>query len=550
MPAAYSCLPGFSRRKGEFMNFSLIFKSMPMPVLALALPLAGAAAYGLLLLYNSFFVRWTRRPAELSRLWCKLPFFLILCVGAVISVSIWKYARGAAGQFYALTGSGWSGVLSPESGKNIQSALRIDAFGATSAALMSIVLLTAGIRALAERREPITPRLIMFFLLVCAGIQGIFLLNNLFALFFFLIMTQIGVTGLYRGFSKEALLPRGRHFFYYLSRLLLLVMFLAGSLILGNRYGSTNISVLAQNIEPGPESLSAFVLLVVPMLYIFIKPSPFIDGAAKNCFFAIRTQATLFIVFRVVFSLYGPMRGLQKVPAVFMMIGLALLVYSLLQLSKGPEPADLMDSVICCMKGMITVSIGVAMSGCFGAERAAVYGVGALEAMISLWLVFLPLSAALILITSFLKERSENGFELWQYGLLFKRFPFVSLFLLAILAIAAGLPPFAGYEGKQMLLRSANFISPFLTVALFSLNVVIFFTALRYLFVLSAGGSEGKASFEGIRAAILPLAVLVVIFTAATLTPGMIFSDSVLPSAESLINRTVPLPVSQAEEGK
>ena len=531
------------------MNFSLIFKSMPMPVLALVLPLIGAAAYALLLLYDSFFVRWTRKPVKLTRLWCKLPFFLLLCAGAVISVSIWKYARGASGQFYAFTGSGWSGVLSPESGKNIQAALSVDAFGATSAALMSLVLLTAGIRALAERRPPITPRLIMFFLLACAGIQGIFLLNNLIALFVFLIITQLGVTGLYCGFSKEALLSRGRRFFYYISRLLLLVMFLAGALILGTRYGSTNISVLAQKIEPCPESLSAFILLVVPMLYIFIKPSPFLDEAAKNCFFAIRTQATLFIVFRVVFSLYGPMRGLQKVPLVFMMIGLALLVYSLLLMSKGPEPADLMDSIICWMKGIITVSIGVAMSGCFGAERAAVYGVSAVEAMISLWLVFLPLSAALILITTFLKERGDNSFELWQYGKLFKRIPFVSSFFLAILAIAAGLPPFAGYEGKQMLLRSANFVSPFLTVALFSLTAVIFFAALRFFFVLAVGGSEEKeVNLEGMRAAVLPLAILLVIFTAATLTPGRIFSDSVSPSAESLINRTVPLPVSPAEE--
>lgn len=532
------------------MNFSLIYKSMPVPVLALALPLLGAAAYGLLLLYNNFFVRWTHRPAELSRLSCKLPFFLLLCAGAVISVSIWKHASGVSGQFYALTGSGWSGVLSPESGKNIQAALRIDAFGATSAALMSLVLLTAGIRALAERRNSITPRLIMFFLLSYAGIQGIFLLNNLLALFFFLIITQIGVTGLYCGFSKEALLSGGRRFFYYLSRLLLLVMFLAGALILGHRYGSTNISVLAQNMEPCAESLSAFVLLVVPMLYIFIKPSPFLDEAAKNCFFAIRTQATLFIVFRVVFSLYGPMHGLQKVPLAFIMLGLSMLVYAVMLLSKGRGPSDLMDTIICCMKGTITVSIGVAMSGSFGAERAAVYGVSAIEAMISLWLVFLPLSAALIMITSFLKERSGSGLELWQYGMLFKRFPFVASFLLVLIAITAGLPPFAGYEGKQMLLRSANFASPFLTVALFFLTAVIFFAAMRFFFALSAGGLDENVSSEGIRAAVLPLAVLFVIFTAATLAPGKIFSDSVSPSAESLINRTVPMPVSPAEEVK
>lgn len=530
------------------MDFSLIFKTMPLPVLAFALPLFGAAAYGLLILYNDFIAQWTRKPVELPRLCCKLPFLLLLCAGALISALIWKYASGASNQLYVFTGGGWSDVLSPESGKKMQAALRVDALGATSAALMSFVALAAGLRALAERRKPITPRVIMFFLLACAGIQGIFFLNNLLSLFFFLMITQLGVTGLYRGFSARRARRRRRHLFYYLSRLLLLAMFLAGAMILRSGYDSTNVSVLASVIEPSRASLWAFVLLVVPLLYIFVKPSPILDEAAKNCFFGIRTQATLFIVFRVVFSLYGPMRGLQKVPLLFMMLGVALLFLALAVLSKEPEPSNFMDSLIFCVKGAILVSMGVAMNGSFSAERAALYGVDAIESMISLWLVFLPLSAAFAIVTVFLKEPDGKGAELWRYGRLFKRFPFVSSFLLLLVAITAGLPPFIGYEGRQLLLRSANFISPFLTLLLFSLTAAIFFSALRFVLALSASGGEGdgEGDFEGVHAALLPIFLLLLIFAAATLTPGRIFADSVSPSVESLINRTVPRSLSPA----
>ena len=522
------------------MNFLLLFKSMPLPLLTLILPFAGAGCYGLLLLYNRFFSRWTGRALVLPKILYKLPFLVLLVAGTVLSSLVWMNVSGSYSPLYVFTNTCWSSVLTGESVKNAQAVLRIDAFGAISAALMSFVALTAGIRALADRQNVITPRKVVFFLLTCTGIQGIFYLNSLMLLFVFLLLTQLGVTGLYSNFATKRR-EDGESVFYYVSRVLLLAMFLAGVVILRVKYGTGNINMIATRIAPANDTLWAFIFLVVPLLYIFVKPSPYLPDASRNCFFGIRTQASLFVAFRVIFSLYGPMQGLQKVPMLFILLGFASVMLALVLSCGAKDPERFMNSMVFYMKGMILISIGIAMDGTFSAERAALYGVSAIEAMISLWLVFLPISAALAIITVFLKQRYEER-ELWQEGALLKRIPFTAFSLFIVIAILGGLPPFIGYSGKQLLFRSANFMSPLVLTALFLFTVAMLLTGLRFLIALTIGKVSQKQdfNFSGEVTIAFPLFLLLMLFITTTVLPGELFEESVAPSVESLINRTTP----------
>ena len=124
----------------------------------------------------------------------------------------------------------------------------------------------------------------------------------------------------------------------------------------------------------------------------------------------------------MIFSLYGPLDGLQKVPVLLVMLGFASMAAAVVFQSGGKSPVHFMDSMIMYIKGMVIVTTGIAVSGTFGAERAALYGVSALESMIALWLIFLPVAAALSVVTVFLKQEYE-GCELWQEGRMMERAP-------------------------------------------------------------------------------------------------------------------------------
>lgn len=518
------------------MNLLALFKSMPLASLTLLLPLLGAAVIGIVLLCNRLFSK--RKEATMPRIAYKLPFFLLLVAGFVLSWVLWRHAASASAATYAFDGAQWSGVLADIG--SVRGLMRVDAFGAISAFLMSFVAMTAGVRALADRDNTITPMKVIFFLLTCAGVQGIFYLNGLFAIFLSLMVAQAGVTGLYSGFRDHGP-TRAATVCYYVSRVILLIMFIGGALMLRIKYGTDNVTMLAQTIEPNTVTLWAFILLATPMLYIFMKPSPYVPDAARICFFGIRTQASLFVFFRVLFSLYGPMRGLQKVPVLFMILGLVLALAALMLSCDAHDPKRFMGAMIFYIKGAVLTAVGIAMHGSFSAERAALYGVSALESMISQWLVFLPVSAALAIITVYLKQES-GGHELWKEGRLFEAIPFTLFCIFTVIAVMAGLPPFIGYGGRQLLFRSANFISPFVFAATFLFTVMMLFTGLRFLLHLTAERERHRSEyyFRGESSIALPLMLLVALFTVMTIFPGAVFEQAVAPSAVSLMNRVIP----------
>ena len=506
------------------MNLLYLFKAMPLPVMALSLPLAGVVFMAAAMLYSRFLAGPLGRRPGIPKIWYKLPFLIILVAELVLSYRVWAGVELSPSPFYFLSGGGWSAAVSGEDLKNAQALLKVDAFGAVSAMLMSFVALVAGLRALSDKRNLITPRKAAFFLLTCAGIQGMFYSSGLAVLFVFMMMTQAGVTGLYSNFAVGEKRPGGKHVLYYVSRVVLLAMFLAGAVMLRLEYGTDNITTLASLIKGTPSSLAAFVLMTVPLLYIFFKPSPHLSDASKMCFFGIRTQASLFAAFRVIFSLYGPLESM---------------IMAVVFQSGGKSPVHFMDSMIMYIKGMVIVTMGIAVSGTFGAERAALYGVSALESMIGLWLIFLPVAAALSVVTVYLKQEYE-GCELWQEGMMAERAPLSLLTLFIVVAALAGLPPFIGYSSKQLLFRSANFLSPFVVVVLFLFTVLMLMIGLRFLASLALNRRPQKHEFHfaGESTVAFPLILLMLLFAASSAAPGYVFEKMVSPAVAALINRT------------
>ena len=521
------------------MNLLYLFKAMPLPVMALLLPLAGVLLMVLAMVYSRFIAKPLGRRQGIPKILYKLPFLVILIAELVLSYRVWAGVELSPSPFYFFSGGGWGAAVSGNGLKNAQALLKVDAFGAVSALLMSFVALVAGLRALSDKRNLITPRKAAFFMLTCAGIQGMFYSSGLAVLFVFMMATQAGVTGLYSNFAVGERRPGGKHVCYYVSRVVLLAMFLAGAVMLRVEYGTDNITTLASLMKSTPSSLAAFILMTVPLLYIFFKPSPYLPDASKICFFGIRTQASLFAAFRVLFSLYGPLDGLQKVPVLLVMLGFASMAAAVVFQSGGKSPVHFMDSMIMYIKGMVIVTTGIAVSGTFGAERAALYGVSALESMIALWLIFLPVAAALSVVTVFLKQEYE-GCELWQEGRMMERAPLSFCTLFIVVVALAGLPPFIGFSSKQLLFRSANFLSPIVVVVLFLFTVLMLMIGLRFLASLAFNRKPRKSEFHfsGESTVAFPLVLLLLFFAASSAVPGYVFEKMVSPSVTALINRT------------
>ena len=269
-----------------------------------------------------------------------------------------------------------------------------------------------------------------------------------------------------------------------------------------------------------------------------MKNSSYVTDAGRRCFFGIRAQAAFFALFRIVFSLYGPMPGLGKVPVLFGLLGVLLFCYAILCAVGESDPLKFAESMELFMKGFMLTALSLGLSGTYSAEAVARYGGGALESMVALWIIYLPLSAALSIICCRLKD-TEDGAELWRISGLGSKTPLTCAAMLLVVFAMSGLPPLVGYSSKQLLYRASEYVSPLLVVVLFMVSMLQMLFGMRYLVSVFFGRASlnRDASQIGDSAIILPLFLLLLMCSFASLLPDNLFQSMIAPTAESLIDR-------------
>ncbi len=515
------------------------FSGIPLPVLSLLLPLSAALV--MLSLYGYKRIHcWYRKETfefNINMRILKLFFLMVMVLNVFLTWSVWSSMGKGGTELYVLGSGGWSHTLSPNSPVLIKAVLQIDAFGALSAFLMASIAFIAGLAALADKKDPISLSKVSFFLTTLVGIQGIFYSGGISSLFFFMFISQIGASGLIHGSVRTRDEIR-ELMWYFASRGAALLMFLSGMLMLYFNYRTTNIAVLSTVINLGTNEKVAYALLTVPLLFMFIKSSSYVADGAKRVFFAIRAQAALFVVFRIIFSVYGPLPGLERIPNLFVVLGLVVLLTSLVILADERDPVRFAEGAELFMKGFLLISMGISISGIYTAQAAAEYGFGAIESMLAQWILFLPVSAALSFVCCTLKQETGKG-ELWEENGLFSKIPLSGLAFFFAVSVIAGLPPFIGFPAKQFLYRSSSYITPLLTILLLVSSLIMLLLSIRYLARMMFGvPEEGSEEIKnGDVQVLFPIIALFIFLCYTTVTPSLFMNSMVSPSVYSLMNR-------------
>lgn len=512
---------------------------VPLPVLSLLLPFLGAFILLSLRIYEKVISRYrnTLLRINVNLRMLKIIYILLLLANVIITFIIWKNLGVEGFSVYILSDSVWAHTLTGGSSVGIMALLQVDALGAVSALLMAVIAFFAGLRALADKKNVLTTSKTACFLVTLCGIQGIFYSNGLFSILFFLCLSQIGASGLFHGLHSRKEEYKSL-IWYYSSRIVPLIMFFMGATILFFNYKTDNIALLSTAIKLGTEQKFAYALLVVPLLFLFVKSAAYVTDSAKRCFFAIRAQAAFFVVFRIVFSLYGPIPGLEKIPVLFIGAGVILLFAALIFTANEKDPVRFAEFLELFMKGFLLVSIGISISGMYSAENVAEYGFGAIESMVTLWLIFLPVSACLSFVCCMLKQEVE-GVELCRRSGLLMKIPLSAIALFLAICVISGLPPFVGFPAKQFLFRSANYISPSLTLLLLISSLLLLLMGLRYFASVMFGKFpfDNSERIEGEVSITLPLLFLIIFLGISTAMSGRMFDLLVSPSVYSLMNR-------------
>lgn len=510
----------------------------PLPILLLVLPLFGA----LLILglecvnYVMKFKAGGGRTFDVGRLPLRIIFFATVMLETALSLYMWYRFQSIKSASFVLNYIGGASTLTGLLSSALRANVQVDIFSASGAAMASLVAFVACLRAMADKHRDLISERAAFFLFTLSGTMGMYFAGGLMNMFLSLTLSQIGASGLLQPSINERS-EFGRTIAYFISRFVLLAMFLAGCVILALRYDVFSIHVMAAALRGESAERTAFALMAAPLLYIFIKPPRYTTDSASRCYFSIRSHAAFFAFFRIVFVLYGAMAGLERIPALIGLIGLTAVFASLLFIAGEREPIRFASAAETSLKGFILIAFAISLSSIYSVASVASYGYDATEAVIYQWLLLLPVTAAMS-VTSIHLRQERNGVKLWLAGGMASRLPFTGLLFTLAICMLSGLPPLAGYAGRQLLYRSANHVSPFLSLALFMSSLFILFAGLRYIFMIMFGKrhDQARARFAGDQQVTLPLLVLVCIISVGAAFPGLFHERVVQPCVHSILS--------------
>lgn len=399
-------------------------------ILPILLPLFSGAA---LLLFNSM-------TSQNKRYFSALATFLL------IPLSAWLITVAARDEIVTYTPGNWPapfGIL-----------LVLDRLSAVMV-LITSVLASGAILYACQGDDARGPNFHALFQFQVAGLNGAFLTGDLFNLYvFFEILLIASYALLLHGGGKERT-SAGLH--YILLNLLGSSLFLVAVGVLYGLLGTLNMAHLSERIaQVGPDDapliaaaglllLLVFALKAALLPLYFWLPRAYAGATAPvAALFAVMTKVGVYSILRIYALLFGPDAGALSHLAQPLLWPLALLTLALG--SIGALAARQLQELVAYL---VLVSVGLLLAG---------MSLGRVES-ISACLFYLIhttwITGGLFLLSDMVaRQRGETGARLEKGPALRQPMLLGSLFFIGAVSMA-GLPPFSGFFGKLLILKSA-----------------------------------------------------------------------------------------------
>lgn len=425
--------------------------------------------------------------------------------------------------------------------------LEVDAMSAFMALASATVALLAGIYSLklVEKHKG-NEKYFSLLLLMAGAMIGMVFTGDLFSLFVFLELLSIASAALIAFYMM-----RGESFeagFKYLviSSLAALMVLLAAGLLYG-QYNFLNIAALASVMQFGFIDKVAFVLLVAAFamkcgavpLHMWVSDSYGEAPAAVSAILVVASQASLYALFRVCFTLFAGMPVLE-------IIAWAIIALALLSMFVGVTMALMQKDIKRMMAyhavsqtGYMLLGVGVGLAVLGNAEALALYGVKAIEGSLfhvinhALYKGLLFLTAGAIIYRVGTKDLNKMG------GLAHKMPLTTVFFIIGALAIA-GLPPFNGFASKLLIYESVFLFSPILSVIAMVVSILTLASFVKVFHSAFMGPERAELGKIGEVPAKMwvPMAVLALLIILVGLFPGIVVENLVRPAVQALLNQS------------
>jgi multicomponent Na+:H+ antiporter subunit D len=513
------------------MNADLIIQNAP--ALLLAIPMFGAFTTPLI----------GKAGAAVRNLWV----LLVMAATAVVAFVLAGEVLTAGTVIYTFGASAPALTLPLDSGgipiRIIFTVDAMSAFMAVSASIVGFAVMLYSITS--QSRNSGQDGYYALLQLLMVGILGMVCTGDLFNFFVFLEINSLAGAALVayrvdRGVAVEAGLK-----YAVLSTLGGLLVLFAIALLYG-QYDALNIAMIASRMQFSLLDKIALVMLFIALamkagavpMHFWTPDAYSMAPSSITAILVVASQASLYGVFRIVFTLYGLTLDYTTIGWIIIILGVLSMFVGVTMAIPQKDVKRLMAYHAVSQTGYMLLGVGVGLAVLGSPELMEQYGQVAMEGGI-FHIINHAMYKGLLFLTAgaiFYQTGTRNLNKLGGLGHSMKLT--MVFFIIGALAIA-GIPPFNGFASKLMIYESVFLFNPILAIIAMVVSILTLASFVKVFHAIFMG--PRLPEYEEVREVPLPmligmgiLALLVVLFG---VFPQQVVDILISPAATALVDQ-------------
>ncbi|MFH0878869.1 MAG: proton-conducting transporter membrane subunit [Lentisphaerota bacterium] len=382
--------------------------------------------------------------------------------------------------------------------------------------------------------------------LLFVGVYGMVCTGDLFNFFVFLEISSLAGSALvaYRidkGYAVEAALK-----YALLSTIgSLCVLFAIG--ILFAQYNALNLATLASRIQFTTLDKLALVLLVVPLamkcgavpMHFWTPDAYSVAPSSVTAMLVVSSQASLYGLFRILFSLYGTALNCVTFGWIVIILGVLSMFVGVTMAIPQKDVKRLMAYHAVSQTGYMLLGVGVGLAVLGDPARLKEFGLTAIGGGL-FHIINHAMYKGLLFLTAGVVFYRIGTRNLNKMGGLGHSMPWTMVFFMIGALAIAGIPPFNGFASKLMIYESVFRFSPFLSIIAMVVSILTLASFVKVFHSIFMGAP--KAEFKDVKEAPLPMllgmGILAVVVVGFGLFPYKVIDSMIMPAVTALVDRS------------
>ena len=504
-----------------------------IPILIIAIPLLAAFLVPLVGRINK------KATGILTTLALSVSLILTIALAVkILTVGPQVYVFGATSPSLTLP----SGLKFP-----IRIMFEIDAMGVFMGLITAIASFLGAVYSLGfMKKYDGLEKYYSLLLLLTVGVFGMVFTGDMFNFFVFLEISSIASVALiaFRGANLGEPAEAGFKYMIVSSISALMVLFATG--IFYGQYGLLNFAAIASVIKYSQLDKIALGLLIpvlamkagaVPM-HMWVPDAYGEAPAPITMMLIVASQASLYALFRICFSLYNLKLNTLTVGWIIIILGLLSMFVGVTMAVIQKDIKRLMAYHSVSQIGYMLLGVGVGVAVLANPNSLNSYGIKAMEGGI-FHIINYSLYKGLLFLTAGALFFRTGTKDLNKMGGLAHSMKYTTIFFIIGAAAIAGLPPFNGFASKLLIYESVYRFNPLLSIIAMVVSILTLASFVKVFH--SAFLGPKLPQFEEVKevpsSMVFAMAVLSCIIIFFGLFPDLIVKNLVHPAVMSLIDQ-------------